>query len=289
MKTNTLSALLTVALAMLASSCGTAGYYTSGIYSDGIYYRSSPETRAQIIADNSAKAQTNQTDLEEDFVASDDSGNLWLVSNNREGYFASKLHRFDSPTYTFPFWVGVTGAIVYDAFGRPYYWDRWRYPYYSSWWWDDYHYWHSPWHPYYGYGYHHPYHYYHPTHHGTPYPDRAGRNVVYTHRSSDGAYRTSARSSVISSSGRNRSSSANSTSYYGNRSNRISSSAVSRSSKARSSSSGRSRSSYSSSSASRSSAGSLNGSSSSYNGSSSSRSTGSSSSGSSSSGGGRRR
>ena len=313
MKTNTLSALLIVALATLVSSCGMTSYYASNVYTDGIYYRATPESRAKIIAANTAQleAALESPTYDEDYVASDSEGNLWLVSNNSEGYYASRLHRFDSPTYTYPFWVGLSGAIVYDAFGRPYYWDSWRwdYPYwghhyYSSWWWDD---WYRPYHPGYHPGYnpgHHPG--YNPGYHPGGGGSIARHDAVYTPRSGDGARRTTAGGNYTPGRSTVRTSTAapsRTTTYSGNHSSRISQGAVARkgqpSSSSRSSNVKRpsgnssSSSSYSTRSNSSSSSRSSSSHSSSYSGgshsSSSGYSGGSHSSSSGSSGGGRRR
>lgn len=311
MKTNTLSALLIVALALLVSSCGMTSYYASNVYGDGIYYRATPESRAQIIAANNAQLQAAlQTPVyDDDYVASDADGNLWLISNNREGYFASKLHRFDSPVYTYPFWVGMAGAIVYDVFGRPYYWDSWRDPFWynrpfytSRWYWDDFYYWNRPWYDRHWHEHHyHPHHYdpgYHP---GGREPRRS--NVVYTPRHNDGAYRTAmvggshnrpgtiTGSRSVTTSNRNSNygtAQSRTTTYSGNRSSRISSSAVARKGQTSSSSSNNRRS-YNSSTATRSSSSSYSGGSSHSGGSSYSSSHSSGSSSSSSSGGGGRR
>lgn len=303
MKNYTSSALLILALTMLVSSCGTTSYYASDVYQDGIYYRPTKESRAQIIATNNAQlaAALEEASYNDEYVATDSEGNVWVVNKNSNGYFASKLRRFDNPNYYYPYYVGAGLSVMLDVFGRPIFWDSFYGPRHYSWYWNDpWYYRYDPWYyrydPWYRPGY---YAYYGPSWSRswrTPsyYPGHSyGRNVVYTHRDNHGAVRRApygAGNTYYGGSNYNKSTYKSGS--YGNNSSRVSNSVTRKGSSNQNKNAQRNNSHSSYSNSNRSSSSYNSGASrSSYSG--SSRSSGSSYSGgshsSSSSGGGRRR
>lgn len=132
---NKLTVLLVFAAAMITSSCGTASLYSSSYYDDGIYSRPDRNSRALIVAEK------QKEEISEEYVARDDDGGLWLIQEGNKGTYASRLHRFDSPFYSFHFNFGFWGDPWFNPYFRWGYWSdpwyRWRYP-----WWDP---WVDPW------------------------------------------------------------------------------------------------------------------------------------------------
>lgn len=131
---NKLTALLFLAGVILTSSCGTAGVYSTSFYDDGIYYRTSPQERERVVvATEKARAELKKTD---EYVAKDEDGGLWLITEDGQGTYASRLHRFDRPFYTFSFNFGFWA----DPWFNPYW--RWCDPWYRPWPYDP---WYRPW------------------------------------------------------------------------------------------------------------------------------------------------
>lgn len=132
---NKLTVLLVFAAAMITSSCGTASLYSSSYYDDGIYSRPDRNSRALIVAEK------QKEEVSEEYVARDDDGGLWLIREGNKGTYASRLHRFDSPFYSFNFNFGFWGDPWFNPYFRWGYWSdpwyRWHYP-----WWDP---WIDPW------------------------------------------------------------------------------------------------------------------------------------------------
>ena len=88
MKNNRFGFLAILAIAALASSCGTSGYYASSVYTDGIYYRPSAATRAQLAAarqEQREKKLQQRQQQKEQYLAQDEDGNLYVVTELLDG------------------------------------------------------------------------------------------------------------------------------------------------------------------------------------------------------------
>lgn len=201
MKKNLFGPILAALLALtFTSSCGINGYYSSSEYDDGIYYRPDRNSRVRMVSD---KAHNRELEPVNEYLAEDEKGNLYVVSEYLNGEtYESRLRKFDSPTYSFSVNFGIWGSPWYNPW-----WGNWVYPYgpyyastYWCWrwgWWDP---WFDPvwgW-PYYSPGFY-PYgpYYYHPYVPYRPYIPVVvnTRPNVYTSRTATyggGAYRENA-------------------------------------------------------------------------------------------------
>ena len=187
MKNKRFGFFVILAFAALASSCGTSANYSGSAYADGIYYRPTQESRAKMIAEKEARASRSQYDQ---YLARDEEGNLYVVTELLEGEtYASRLHKFDSPWYTNPYWYDTWNYAWYNSwYGYPYY----GYPYYYSGYYSPYWYsWRNPWYwgafgygSWYAWNRWYDYPYYHHYHGGgggvAPGPGPRDRNAVYT-------------------------------------------------------------------------------------------------------------
>lgn len=214
MKNKRFGLLLILAFAALASSCGTSGTYASMTYDDGIYYRPSKEQRAKMIAERDAERERAAQRKYDQYLAHDEEGNLYVVTELMDGEtYESRLHKFDSPWYTNPYWYNTWNYAWYNSwYGYPYYTYGYPYygyygyygpygpygPYWSGRWYYDPWFWGAGtyatvygWNYYYGrYGHYGP-RYWHDHIAPGPGPGSHGRNVVYTPRSNgSGMYRT---------------------------------------------------------------------------------------------------
>lgn len=114
---NTIWISLMIAVAAVASSCGTTGYYSSSAFGDGIYYHPTKESRAKMVADNAEMHSTKAAD-ENITVAEDEQGDLYVLKKGKNGEtYASRLRKFDSPTYIYNYNYGP-----------------WADPWYNPWW-----------------------------------------------------------------------------------------------------------------------------------------------------------
>ncbi|MBQ0025143.1 MAG: hypothetical protein KBT00_05420 [Bacteroidales bacterium] len=200
-----LTGLFLIIGTVLTGSCGIAGQYASSGCDDDIYYRPDAESRSRMVADARAEAERRNEMYTDQYVANDDEGRLWLVTEQEDGTYASRLHRFDSPVYSFNYNFGVWGDPWYNPWWGPYRYypgyayDYWYYRWGDPWYWNDPWYWGDPW----------PYRPWHWGYHGWNYywdynflPGPAightyNKNLVYTPRTSrnSGIYRTGGSSS----------------------------------------------------------------------------------------------
>ncbi len=212
MKNKRFGLMLILAFAALATSCGTSGYYASTSYEDGIYYRPTKEERAKMIAEQQALREQAEQRQYDQYLAKDEDGNLYVVTELLDGEtYESRLHKFDSPWYTNPYWYDTWNYGWYNSwYGyRPYY--AYGYPYYGYY---GYYGYYNPW--YYSWGYYDPWYWgagaygswyawnywdrarWYDRYYGHGYgpgpgpgPDRDnGSRIVYTPRTNNGVYRT---------------------------------------------------------------------------------------------------
>ena len=212
MKNKRFGLMLILAFAALATSCGTSGYYASTSYEDGIYYRPTKEERAKMIAEQQALREQAEQRQYDQYLAKDEDGNLYVVTELLDGEtYESRLHKFDSPWYTNPYWYDTWNYGWYNSwYGyRPYY--AYGYPYYGYY---GYYGYYNPW--YYSWGYYDPWYWgagaygswyawnywdrarWYDRYYGHGYgpgpgpgPDREnGSRIVHTPRTSSGMYRT---------------------------------------------------------------------------------------------------
>lgn len=202
---NKLQSLLFIACTVLISSCGTASYYSSAVFDDGIYYRPTKESRAQMVEAAREHYEMEQAAYQQSdystYLAKDDDGNLYLINEYEDGdSYEARLHKFDSPVYTYYADFGVWNYPWYNPW-----WGSYRYPYYgyayNSWYWRYYDPWfYDPFYTWYGPSYYDPYYWGSPYYYGYywhnnylpgygPGPGPGGHhsesrrdNVVYTHR-----------------------------------------------------------------------------------------------------------
>lgn len=100
---------------LLTSSCVSTRYYSSATYGDDIYYRPTADSRARMV---NAMVTEQESRKKEEFLAQDDNGNLYLITEYANGEsYETRLHKFDSPVYSFSV-----------SFGP------WGYPWYNPWW-----------------------------------------------------------------------------------------------------------------------------------------------------------
>lgn len=203
---NKLLVIAIMACVAITSSCGTLSYYSAASFDDAIYYKPTKESRAKMVADFKEQQEIEQASYTESdydtYLAKDDDGNLYLINEYADGdSFEARLHKFDSPVYTF--------YVDYGPWYNPWYnpwWGSFRHPYYgyayNSWYWGMYDPWYwgysysfyDPW--YYGWGY--PYYYnswYRPMvpgygpGFGPGIIDTPRKDVIYTHRTENNGSR----------------------------------------------------------------------------------------------------
>lgn len=123
MKNNLFRPILVALLALtFTSSCGINNYYSSSEYDDGIYYRADRSSRVRMVSD---KVRNRELEPTKEYLAEDEEGNLYVVSEYLNGEtYESRLRKFDSPTYSFSINFGVWGNPWYNPW-----WGNWIYPF----------------------------------------------------------------------------------------------------------------------------------------------------------------
>lgn len=114
--------LSTLTAALLLSSCGVTGYYSSSQYDDGIYYRPTANSRAEMIAARNLQHELDQARRDAELAScfyTDSLGNIHLRDDIS---YAELLYKFDLPTYRFSYNYGLWNDPWYNPW-----WGNWRY------------------------------------------------------------------------------------------------------------------------------------------------------------------